>query len=77
MSGYAIYGVTTENLIGGVHPFGFVRSELIREISEALALHPNIKKCRDFVIEQEGSLTTVEFVVEYYDGSTETMEVVI
>lgn len=77
MSGYAIYGISTEHLTGQVLPFGYVRSELIREISDALLMHPNIKKVRDFTIEVDGSLTTVEFFVEYYDGRTEKMGIAL
>ncbi|QEK12573.1 DUF2634 domain-containing protein [Crassaminicella thermophila] len=70
------YGITIKKLIMGKKlPFGFIRSELKREITEALLKHPMIVDINNFRTIQERATLKVFFTVNLEDGRTFDQEV--
>jgi len=74
-AGYSVYGVSVERLLGGTLPLGYIKSEWIREVSDALSMHPNIKAITEVTVTVDGSRMSGAMIVESTDGSTQSVGV--
>lgn len=57
------YGIQLEDLIGTSLSSAFVDSEIKREVSEKLTLHPQIDYISDFIIDKSNSTLYITFKV--------------
>jgi Protein of unknown function (DUF2634). len=64
------YGVTIEDLIGGVYPKKFIEAELKREITEAVTRHPNISSISNLSTEQDGAKLDITFTINLTSGAS-------
>lgn len=71
------YGISLAGLIGSVLPRSFVQSELRREITESLVIHPNISGIANFDYVADGSWLKLSFQIVKADGTTTGMELII
>lgn len=69
------YGVSIKNIIGKRLPKYFVKSEIKRELTDAIIKHPKIDNLSDWRIEEEGSTVNISFKVNLVSSSTLEMEV--
>lgn len=69
------YGINLEGLIGSQLPQAFVESELEREITETLTIHPMIDSITDFELQRESNLGLAVFSVNLVDGDSFDQEV--
>lgn len=70
------YGVTIRDLITGYdYPIEFVKSEIEREITDALLKHPMIENLSEWDIEKENPVLKVSFKVALKDGNILDQEV--
>lgn len=63
------YGVDTESLIGMRNvPYGFIFSEIKREIEEASALNPHIDYVDNFDVKRDNGTLSIGFTAHMYTG---------
>ncbi|SCY92956.1 DUF2634 domain-containing protein [Alkaliphilus peptidifermentans] len=68
------YGISIEDLIIGQNlPIEFIKSEVKREVSEALLKHPLINNISNWHLEKDGSNLTISFKV----NNSITQEVIL
>lgn len=70
------YGITLQDLITGYdYPLDFVKSEVEREVTNALLKHPAINRLENWNIEKNNPALKISFVVVLKDGTTLNEEV--
>lgn len=70
------YGITLQDLITGYdYPLEFIKSEIEREISEALIKHPSIDSIEEWNIEKSNPVLKISFKVVLNDGNILSEEV--
>ena len=58
------YGITLQDLlIGHIYPIAFVKSEVEREIKEALLKNPEITSVTNFIVSQTNDTAIINFLV--------------
>jgi hypothetical protein len=70
------YGVALSEYITSNFPIAFIKSEIEREVGEALSTNSNIKSISDFEFTRDKRTLTVKFTVNSVYGST-VSEVII
>ncbi|WP_088908150.1 DUF2634 domain-containing protein [Brevibacillus formosus] len=72
------YGVTLEEfIVGKKYPTPFVQSEIKREITEALLLHPRISYLSDWSFTRDENSLEIAFTVNLVDAQSFTIQEVI
>jgi hypothetical protein len=71
------YGVKLDDLKGQVLPLEFAKSEILREVKEALLQHPHIFRVDNLTVEQIDSGLTIKFTVVLVDKTTLESEVTL
>lgn len=72
------YGVTLEEyIVGKKYPTPFVQSEIKREITESLLLHPRISYLSDWSFTRGDDSLEIAFTVNLVDGQTFSIQEVL